>query len=185
MVYPKYHHSLAEQVSDTGALVSEFPIGSKPTKDHFPRRNRIITGLSEALLITEAAVRSGSLISARYAIEQNREVFAVPGAVNNPMAEGCNYLIQQGAHLATCSNDIIETMGWENSTITITREEVNSKALDGIYQKLLEAIPFSPIHIDEIQAEMSKPLPELCNSLLHLQIEGYLEERCGYYTRIR
>lgn len=108
IVYPARNRALAERIAAHGTIISEFPIGVKPQAQHFPRRNRIISGMSVGTLVVEAALRSGSLVTAKHAMEQGREVFAIPGSIHNPMARGCHQLIRQGAKLVETANDILE-----------------------------------------------------------------------------
>lgn len=124
-VYPSSHRRLHQQILERGCIISEYPLGTLPRPNYFPRRNRIITGLAKGVLVVEASEKSGSLVSARCALEQNREVFAVPGMLNNPQASGCHTLIQQGAKLVTCIEDIVEEMIFKNDFKPSIRNDVH------------------------------------------------------------
>ena len=115
-VYPKAHHALAHQIADTGLLLSEYVLGSPPLASHFPQRNRIISGLSAGVLVVEATLQSGSLITARLAGDQGREVFAIPGSIHSPQSKGCHALIRQGAKLVESAQDVMEELGWTTQT---------------------------------------------------------------------
>ena len=110
-VYPAESRKLAHRIAEEGALCSEYPLGSPPRREHFPQRNRLISGLSLGTLVVEAARRSGSLISARLAAEQGREIFAIPGSIHNPLSHGCHQLIRQGAKLVESADDIVSELG--------------------------------------------------------------------------
>ena len=186
-VYPASNHKLAHQVAQTGAIVSEFPLGTPPLRENFPRRNRIISGLSLGTLVVEAALRSGSLITARLAIDQGREVFAIPGSIHSPLSKGCHRLIRQGAKLVETANDIIEELGAlagrlqqvsdnEGPGQTIKRSSDNG---------LLEYLGFDPIDIDTL-VELSGLTPEVISSmLLDMELAGDVKSCAGgKYQRI-
>jgi len=173
-IYPPGNRKLARMISTRGALVSELPIGTPPRPDNFPRRNRIISGLSLGTLVTEAALHSGSLITARLALEQNREVFAIPGAIHNPLSRGCHALLQQGAKLVTCLGDISEELPFAAvSTIQTDRpvpEKNNTLALDPIQQTVLNNIDGSPTTIDTLVERTGLTAERLSSILLVLEL---------------
>ena len=189
-VYPAENHELAHQIAATGALVSEYPLGATPDKHHFPERNRLISGLSMGALVVEAARRSGSLITARLAAEQGREVFAIPGSIHNPLARGCHELIRQGAKLVESAADI-------HSELTPLTDHLQKKSMDSIatevsvsggdedYVKLKNALGFDPATMDELEAQSGLTIDQLSSMLLILELQGEVEAHSGgRYTLI-
>lgn len=181
LIYPDRHQGLARELAVGGAVISELPLGTPPRPQQFPSRNRIISGLSLGVLVVEAALRSGSLVTARLALEQNREVFALPGSIHNPASRGCNVLIRQGAVLVTEVADILaELGGW---LLPSTGE---SPALTTeIDSPLLAAIGFEPTPIDLLVERIALPLPELLVALGDLELDGLIEQRGGAWLRCR
>lgn len=185
-VYPAIHKDLASEISNSGALVSELPLGTTAKANHFPRRNRIISGLCQGLLVVEAAKQSGSLITARMALEQNREVFAIPGSIHNPLARGCNALIREGAKLIETTQDILEELNHYNQMDTVSQPTIPQSTLDLEQQTLLNLVMFSPTSIDNLVESTGKPVEIISSMLLILELQGYLEAiPGGCYTRIK
>jgi DNA processing protein len=190
-VYPARNRDLARTIAGNGALVSEFPIGTPPLAENFPRRNRILSGLSLGTLVVEAALRSGSLISARYAAEQGREVFAIPGSIHNTLARGCHALIRQGAKLVETAQDIIDELGplagacvATPSVPATTSDQVGQLAED--YSQLLEIIGFDSTSIDRLVAASGLTPAEVSSMLLQLEMEGYIASSPGgIYNRLK
>ena len=182
-VYPACHKQLATDIVAQGALVSEFPPGTTAKAGHFPRRNRIISGLCQGLLVVEAAAKSGSLITARMALEQNREVFAIPGSIHNPLARGCNALIRQGAKLVETAEDIFEELGQYNQVYKSIDAQINQTALDLEQQNLLKLVPYSPITVDNLVQESGYSVETVSSMLLVLELQGYIAAAAGgsYY----
>ncbi|CAA0081278.1 DNA processing protein DprA [BD1-7 clade bacterium] len=186
-IYPKRHQGLAEQIIEHGALVSEFPLSSDPKRDHFPRRNRIISGLSHGVLVVEAARKSGSLITARYAAEQNRDVFAIPGSIHNPQAEGCHDLIKQGAFLAADVDDILQHFPLQASQSCLDLAAIGTEPppCPTHLQPLLTKIPFDYTHLDILITESGTSAAELSSQLLELEMDGWVENQSAHYRRIK
>lgn len=167
-VYPARNRSLAHQLSQRGLLVSEFALGTRPLAGNFPRRNRLISGLSRGVLVVEAAIKSGSLITARCAVEQGREVFAIPGSVHSPVSRGCHALIKQGAKLVETATDVLEEFG----RTQITQMTASAKPASCKYPELLHAIGFDPVDLDSICARSGLTAEKASAMLLELELEG-------------
>ncbi len=188
-VYPARHRNLAHEIAGRGALVTEFPPGTAPRPENFPRRNRLISGLSLGTLVVEAAIHSGSLITARLATEQGREVFAIPGSIHNPQARGCHALIRLGAKLVETAADIIEELGGWTATHTpltpLSGTPPHRHADDPAYAQLLGALGYEPAAIDTL-VERSGLTPEQVSSmLLVLELHGQVAPTAGgLYTRL-
>ena len=174
-VYPAEHAALAERIRAQGALVSEYPPRTAPLAWHFPRRNRIIAGLSLGTLVVEAARRSGSLITARLALEAGREVFAIPGSIHSPLARGCHQLIKSGAKLVEEAADVMSelriSVPKEQLTLPL-RGPASAPVLDKEYEMLLDALGFEPATIDVLVARTHLPGESVASMLLILELEG-------------
>ena len=186
-VYPARHRALAHRIADNGVLVSEFPIGVGPRPEHFPRRNRIISGLTLGTLVVEAAARSGSLITARLAAEQGREVFAIPGSIHNPLARGCHALIRQGAKLVEQGADILEELGQLAGVADGARAESAppesgggaAEGLDEEYRELLQCMGFDPVPVDLLVERSGLTAEAVSSMLLLLELDGRVESLPG------
>lgn len=186
-VYPARHQALAEEIAARGgAVVSEFPMGTPPQAGNFPRRNRIISGLSVGVLVVEAALRSGSLITARMALEQGREVFAMPGSPNNPLSRGCNALLKQGAKLVETVTDILEELdGFAVTAQPAIQAAPLAGGLDKDCQKLLKSIAYDPTSVDTLIAATGSTPEAISSMLLLLELQGYVTSANGGYCRIK
>jgi len=191
-VYPARHRELAHRIAADGLLVSEFPPGTAPLPGNFPRRNRIIAGLSLGTLVVEAALNSGSLITARLASEAGREVFAIPGSIHNPQARGCHALIRQGAKLVETGEHIIEELAAQlgllagaTTTPPEQSQEPQSEALDPDHEALLELMGFDPISADRLVSESHYSAAEISSMLLLLELQGHVSsDSGGLFTRL-
>jgi len=168
-VYPKQHLALAHRIAQRGLLVSEYLLGTPPLEENFPKRNRIIAGLSQGTLVVEAALRSGSLITARMASEQGKDVFAVPGSIHSPQARGCHALLKQGAKLVETAQDVLEEL---RAVPARTRDDDPDAAPSAPEQGLLAALGFDPVGLDALIARTGIPAPELQAKLLELELAG-------------
>ena len=180
-IYPSRHQHLASAIRENGALVSEFPIGTPPTKQSFPRRNRIISGLSVGTLVVEAARRSGSLITARLAGEQGREVYAIPGSILSPQSMGCHQLIRDGARLVEKEADIFSELSHLGPAATRTPQIADS----GCAATLLDSMGYDPVAIDTLVDRSGLTADKVSSMLLRLELQGVVKSVTGgHYIRV-
>jgi DNA processing protein len=179
-IYPRWHAVLGREIAARGALVTEFRSGAAPLQFHFPQRNRIISGLSVGTVVVEAAERSGALITADYAMEQGREVFAVPGPVGTPHHRGCHRLIQQGATLVTSVEDVLDALAPAlRSRLSAARAAAAAATLSAVERRLLDALGHEVGHVDTIAARAGLPPHAVLESLLALELRGLVAQQPG------
>ena len=191
-IYPAQHGLLAARIAAQGALVSEFPRGTAPLRSNFPQRNRLISGLSLGTLVVEAARHSGSLITARLALEQGREVFAIPGSIHNPLTRGCHALIRAGAKLVESTQDIFEEIAisfdkQDDMSRGFGRDRVTAAAatLDKGHKILLDALGFESASVDTLVARTGLPSQSVASMLLVLELQGAVGSQAGgRYVRL-
>ena len=190
-VYPTSNTTLAERiVNSKGALCTEFPVGAGPRREHFPQRNRLISGLALGTLVVEAAQRSGSLITARLAGEQGREIFAIPGSIHNPLSRGCHRLIRQGAKLVESASDIVDELGSLVERLIQIPESIETTTTGSIdgdadYEMLLETMAFDPATADQLASRSGLTIDQVSSMLLILELEGKIESQAGgRYSRL-
>lgn len=184
IVYPARHRNLAHVIAEKGCIVSEYPLGTPALAGNFPRRNRIISGLSSGVLIVEAAAQSGSLITARMAVEQGREVFAIPGSIHSPMSKGCHQLIKQGAKLVETAQDILDelpvmqhSLMSETPQLELTKQETN--------HCVLKEIGYDPVHFEVLAERTALKAADLGAHLLELELLGEITAiPGGFFQRI-
>lgn len=193
-IYPHQHRRLGERVIADGLMISEYPPGTPARAAHFPQRNRIISGLTRGVLVVEAGLRSGSLITARMALEQGREVFAIPGSVHSPVARGCHHLIKQGARLVETVDDILEELGawWSpppaaDTASTHEPKEKGNESLAGLDSReiaVFEALGYDPQSTDALSSATGLPADQLMQSLLLLELQGLASSAPGGFQKI-
>ncbi len=186
VVYPYRHKQLAQDIVDNGgAIVSEFPLGAVASPRNFPRRNRIISGLSLGSMVIEAAIKSGSLITAKYALEQNREVFAMPGSVHSPLSRGCHTLIKQGATLVESVDDIcVEFEGFAAKTPPVgDRAKIIEPEISEEEQRILDQVEYEPISLEAIASSTGLAVNHLLSGLMSLEMSGYIYNENGQYVK--
>lgn len=191
VVYPACHRQQAQAMMQAGAVVSEMPLGTHPKPRHFPRRNRLISGLSQGVLVVEATAQSGSLHTAHFALEQDRDVFAVPGSVNSPQSKGCHALIKQGAQLVECADDILQAWPAQLSLWQASKPNAASSSysvdpmahLTEIQQQLVRLMGVEPVTVDELVEKGQFERATLVTELMQLELQGYIQSVPGGYVR--
>ena len=190
-LYPARNRALAERLPEQGALVSEFPIGVQPRPEFFPRRNRIISGLSLGVLVVEAALKSGSLITAHEAVDQGREVFAIPGSIHSPLARGCHALIRNGARLVETADQVVEElqpllgfMHQQSLFADDQNETISPFEPDSPEQRLFSALEYEPASIDELVQLTGMAVADVSAALVLLELEGVVQQHQGGYCRL-
>ncbi|CAH0153766.1 DNA processing protein DprA [Massilia sp. Bi118] len=182
LVYPARNRALCERIAAEGCIVSEYPVGTRPLPGNFPKRNRIISGLAAGVLVVEAAAQSGSLITARQAAEQGRDVFAIPGSIHAALAKGCHLLIREGAKLVDTAADVLEAMAWSPlvraPAVAMPAKRPDETVPDGS-EALLAALGHDPVEPDILIASMNISPALLSSQLLALELAGLLERRPG------
>lgn len=180
-VYPRQHEELAGRIARQGLIVSEYPLGTAPLPANFPRRNRLISGLSEGTLVVEATVRSGSLITARMALEQGKDVFAIPGSIHSPQSRGCHQLLRQGAKLVESAQDVLEELrpGLIATSAVPVTPAATGPAASSAARRLLEALGFDPASLDALVARTGASAAELQAHLLELELAGQVARLPG------
>ncbi|MFC1979532.1 DNA-processing protein DprA [Chloroflexota bacterium] len=173
-VYPSENTNLARSIIQQGALISEYPLGTRPKPDNFPRRNRIMSGLSLGVLVIEADETSGAMITARLALEQNREVFAIPGSILSPVSRGANHLIQEGAKLVRDYTDILE----ELNLMTVARQMELTEVIPSSDTEtlLLKQLSTEPAHIDEVCRSSGLPISTVSSTLAMMELKGLVKQ---------
>jgi DNA processing protein len=180
-IYPARNRALAHRLADQGCIVSEYALGTPPVAHNFPRRNRLISGLSRGVLVIEAAAQSGSLITARVAADQGRDVFALPGSIHSPLSKGCHLLIKQGAKLVECAEDILEEIGCARTGMT--QRALPAAEADEDLPPLLAAMGFDPVDPDLLAARCGFDMPSMQAELLSLELDNKIEILPGGMVR--
>ncbi|OFI07713.1 hypothetical protein CLOACE_00610 [Clostridium acetireducens DSM 10703] len=183
IIYPKENKYLYNEICEKGCVISEFPLGTKPLKRNFPMRNRIISGISDIVIVVEAGEKSGSLITADFALDQGKDVMSVPGSLFSSKSKGTNKLIKEGAYPVTSIKDIFELLNYEYTDKSINKDNIEINSLE---KKIYSLIDYSPIHIDDIITQSKVDIKQLYELLFELQFKNLVTCISGnYYVRIK
>ncbi|MGC9399818.1 MAG: DNA-processing protein DprA [Anaerolineae bacterium] len=173
-VYPPEHRKLAREIITNGALISDYPLGTRPEGKNFPPRNRIISGLSQGVVVVEAGLRSGALITADFAADQGRDVFAVPGNIFSPASQGCNRLLREGASVVTEGRDILEVLHFDHlAEKQVARVVLPENATEAT---LFEQLSYEPRHVDELARASALPVEEVSSTLVMMELKGMVRQ---------
>ena len=185
IVYPARNHELAHRIAAEGCIISEYALGTPAIASNFPRRNRIISGLARGVLVIEAAAQSGSLITARVAAEQGRDVFAIPGSIHSPLSKGCHQLIKQGAKLVESAQDVLEELSHIATSVAAPMVQARNRAAqhDAAPSRILRAAGFDPVDPDTLAMRCEIDIAALQAQLLTLLLEGAIEMLPGGMIR--
>lgn len=183
VVYPRENGKLFQQIQQQGALVSEYPLGTPPKSGLFPRRNRLISALGQALIVVEASEKSGTLVTVRHALAQGKDIFAIPGDINHPNTTGSNRILQEGAHLLLTAQDVLEVMQIKTNQYTAAASTLPQyEGLSDTQQKIMSVLSNSAIAIDELSFHLSLSSNELIEPLLDLELSGIISQQAGGYV---
>ena len=183
-IYPSEHHVLAQAIIENGALLSDFPLGTRPEASNFPARNRIISGLSLGVVVVEAGYKSGALITADFAADHGREVFAVPGSILSPASAGCNRLLRDGAAIVTEARDILETLHLDQlAEKQVAREILPANDTEAA---ILAQLSAEPRHLDALARELDIPVETISSTLVMMELKGMTRQPTPlHYVRVR
>lgn len=180
IIYPPENNKLFESISDSGLILSEFPMHTEPINSNFPKRNRIISGLSDGVVVVEAGLKSGALITAYLALEQGRDVFAVPGNIYNPQSKGCHHLLKQGAKLVENTIDILEAFTqWVSTDEKSNTNRVQADSFNEAEKKFWQHLSDEPVHIDVLVKRANTTTSEALSVLLGLELKGVIKQLSG------
>jgi DNA processing protein len=186
LVYPARNRALAHELAEKGLIISEFSLGMPAMAANFPRRNRIISGLARGVLVVEAALQSGSLITARQAGEQGRDVFAIPGTIHSPFSKGCHQLIKQGAKLVDDANDILGELGWAGAVTSRASAQTESTPVVDDAEPILNAMGYDPVSLDALMERVALSADQVTARVTELEITGVIAALPGgKYQRLR
>ena len=179
--YPKAHQTLFASIASKGLLLSEYPLGTQPRPGHFPRRNRLISALADLVVVVEATLNSGSLLTAQHGLEQGKDIFAMPGDIGNPNTAGCHRLIQDGAYLLAEANDILQHLKFQQRT-SPRPEPIATAHLSPLQQKIIALLRFGIQPLDGLAHHLELAVHQLLEPILELELEGLIEQQPGGYT---